>query len=45
MEELDDEEVKAAGVRCNGETHFEIRFIDVENLVKEEAYALGLEPI
>lgn len=42
-EELDDEEVKAAGVRCNGETHFEIRFIDVENMVKEEAYALGLE--
>lgn len=42
-EELDDEEVKAAGVRCNGESHFELRFIDVENLVKEEAYALGLE--
>lgn len=42
-EELDEEEVKAAGVRCNGESHFELRFIDVENLVKEEAYVLGLE--
>ena len=42
-EELDEEEIKAAGIRCSGEDHFSIRFIDVENLVKEEAYALGLE--
>lgn len=42
-EELDEEEIKAAGVRCNGENHFALRFVDVENLVKEEAYALGLE--
>lgn len=42
-EELDEKEIKAAGIRCSGEAHFSIRFIDVENLVKEEAYALGLE--
>lgn len=42
-EELDEKEIKAAGIRCSGEDHFSIHFIDVENLVKEEAYALGLE--
>ncbi len=42
-EELDEKEIKAAGIRCSGENHFSTRFIDVENLVKEEAYALGLE--
>lgn len=42
-EELDEEEIKTAGIRCSGEEHFAVHFTDVENLVKEEAYALGLE--
>lgn len=41
--ELDADEIKAAGLRCNGENHFGIRFAEVERRVKEQGYDLGLE--
>lgn len=41
--DLDAEEIKAAGRRCNGENHFAVPSVKVENCVKEQGYALGLE--